>query len=133
MFCGLGEEKRTKISKKKKEKKGKKRKKKEKKEKKEINLIAAKSGLVGMKGYFETYNIIIIIIIISHVGSDIFPVDGVGRILYGHCLYYSSPFHIQHKIQPYEIFFAVLKSLLTETAFYAKLAGRFSGSKTKFT
>ena len=37
MFCGLGEEERTKIRKK-------------KKEKKEINLIAAKSGLVGMKG-----------------------------------------------------------------------------------
>ena len=46
MFCGLGEE-RTKIRKKKKEKKEK---------KKEINLIAAKSGLVGMKGYLETYN-----------------------------------------------------------------------------
>ena len=43
MFCGLGEEERTKIRKKKKEKK------------KEINLIAAKSGLVGMKGYLETY------------------------------------------------------------------------------
>ena len=42
MFCGLGEE-RTNIRKKK-EKKGK------KKEKKEMNLIAAKSGLVGMKG-----------------------------------------------------------------------------------
>ena len=41
MFCGLEE--RTKIRKK-------------KKEKKEINLIAAKSGLVGMKGYFKTYN-----------------------------------------------------------------------------
>ena len=47
MCCGLGEEERTKIRKKKKEKK---------KKKKEINLIAAKSGLVGMKGYFETYN-----------------------------------------------------------------------------
>ena len=47
MFCGLGEEKRTKIRKKKKEIKGK---------KKEINLIAAKSGLVGMKGYLKTYN-----------------------------------------------------------------------------
>ena len=34
----------------------KKRKKKEKKEKKGINLIAAKRGLVGMKGYLETYN-----------------------------------------------------------------------------
>ena len=44
MCCGLGEEERTKISE---EKKGK---------KKEMNLIAAKSGLVGMKGYFETYN-----------------------------------------------------------------------------
>ena len=40
MFCGLGEEERTKIRKK----------------KKGINLIAAKSGLVGMKGYLETYN-----------------------------------------------------------------------------
>ena len=47
MFCGLGEEERTKIRKKKKEKKGKI---KEKKGKKEMNLIAAKSGLVGMKG-----------------------------------------------------------------------------------
>ena len=60
MFCGLGEEERTKIRKKKKEKKGKKRKKKGKKgkkgKKKEINLIAAKSGLVGMKGYLKTYN-----------------------------------------------------------------------------
>ena len=53
MFCGLGEEERTKIRKKKekKEKKGKNGKK-----KKEINFIAAKSGLVGMKGYFETCN-----------------------------------------------------------------------------
>ena len=51
MFCGLGEEERTKIRRKKKEKKG------EKKEKKEeMNFIAAKSGLVGMKGYLETYN-----------------------------------------------------------------------------
>ena len=46
MRCGLGEE-RTKFRKKKKEKE---------KEKKEINLIAAKSGLIGMKGYLETYN-----------------------------------------------------------------------------
>ena len=44
MFCGLGEEERTKIRKKKKEKK------------KEINLIVAKRGLIGMKGYLETYN-----------------------------------------------------------------------------
>ena len=42
MFCGLGEEERTKIRK---EKKGEKK-----------NLIAAKSGLVGMKGYLKTYN-----------------------------------------------------------------------------
>ena len=66
MFCGLGEEERTKFRKKKNEKKGKKRKKKEKKgkkgkkekkgKKKETNLIAAKNGLVGMKGYLETYN-----------------------------------------------------------------------------
>ena len=62
MCCGLGEE-RTKFRKKKKKKKEKKRKKKEKKEKKgkkketkEINFIAAKSGLVGMKGYLDTYN-----------------------------------------------------------------------------
>ena len=91
MFCGLGEEERTKIRKKKKEKKGKKRKKKGKKrKKKELNLIAAKSGLIGMKGYLETY-------------------------------------------KPYEIFFAVLKPFLTETAFYAKLAGQFSSSKTEVT
>ena len=51
MFCGSGEEERTKIRRKKKEKK-----KRKKKEKKEINLIAAKSKLVGMKGYLETYN-----------------------------------------------------------------------------
>ena len=43
MCCGLGEEECTKFRKK-------------KKEKKEINLIAAESGLVGMKGYLETYN-----------------------------------------------------------------------------
>ena len=40
MSCGLGEE-RTKFRKKKKGKK---------------NLIMAKRGLVGMKGYLETYN-----------------------------------------------------------------------------
>ena len=51
MCCGLGEE-RTKIRKKKKEKE----RKKTGKKKKEINLIAAKSGLVGMKGYLQTYN-----------------------------------------------------------------------------
>ena len=76
MLCGLGEEERTKIRKK-------------KKEKKEINLIAAKSGLFGMRGYLETYN------------------------------------HMKYFL-PY-------KPFLTETAFYAKLAGRFSGSKTKVT
>ena len=43
MLCGLGEE-HTKLNKKKKEKK------------KEKNLIAAKSGLVGMKGYLKAYN-----------------------------------------------------------------------------
>ena len=51
MFCGLGELERTRFRKKKKEKKGKKRKKKGKKK-----LIAAESGLVGMKGYLKTYN-----------------------------------------------------------------------------
>ena len=50
MCCGLGEEEGTKIRDEKKGKKEKKRK------KKEINLIAAKRGLVGMKGYLETYN-----------------------------------------------------------------------------
>ena len=41
MFCGLGEEMRTKIRKKKKGKK---------------SLIAAKSGLVGMKRYLKVYS-----------------------------------------------------------------------------
>ena len=80
MCSGLGEEERTKITKKKKEKKG-------NKKKKNMNLIMAKRGLVGMKGYLNTY----------------------------------------------EIFFAVLKPFLTETAFYAKLEGRFSGPKTEVT
>ena len=40
---------------------------------------------------------------------------------------------VSQDIQPYEIFFAVLQPFLTETAFYAKLAGRFSGPKTKVT
>ena len=44
MFCGLGEEKRKKLGRK-------------KRKKKEKNLIAAKSGLVGMKGYLKTYNL----------------------------------------------------------------------------
>ena len=58
MFCGLGELERTRFRKKKKEKKGKKRKKKGKKKEKnkKKNLIAAESGLVGMKGYLKTYN-----------------------------------------------------------------------------
>ena len=51
MFCGSGEEERTKIRMKKKKKKGKK-----KGKKKEMNLIAAKNGLVVMKEYLETYN-----------------------------------------------------------------------------
>ena len=55
-----------------------------------MNFIAAKSGLVGMKGYFKTYN-------------------------------------------PMKYCFAVLKPFLIEAAFYAKLAGRFSGPKTKVT
>ena len=54
MFCGLGELERTRFRKKKKEKKEKKKGKKEKNKKK--NLIAAESGLVGMKGYLKTYN-----------------------------------------------------------------------------
>ena len=52
MCCGLGEEERTKFRKKKKEKKEIQEK---KEKKKEINYIAAKSGLVGIKEYFETY------------------------------------------------------------------------------
>ena len=79
MFCGLGEEERTKIRKKKKEKKKK---------------IKGKKPHRGQKW----------------VGWDE---------------------RVSLDIQPYEIFFAVLKPFLTETAFYAKLAGRFSGSKTE--
>ena len=78
MFCGLGEEERTKFRKKKKGKK------------EEKNLIAAKSGLVGMKGYLKTYN-------------------------------------------PMKYFLPYLSRFLIEAAFYAKLAGRFSGPKTKAT
>ena len=48
MFCGLGEEERTRFRKKK-------RKEKEKKERKEKKLIAIKSGLAGKKGYLKTY------------------------------------------------------------------------------
>ena len=56
-FCGLGKEERTKFRKKKKEKKGKKgKKRKNKGKKRKKNLIAAKSGLVGMKGNLETFN-----------------------------------------------------------------------------
>ena len=62
MFCGLGEKERTRFRKKKKEK-GKKVNKEREKEKKgkkrrnkQKNLIAANSGLVGMKGYFKTSN-----------------------------------------------------------------------------
>ena len=40
---------------------------------------------------------------------------------------------VSEEIQAYETFFAVLKPFLTETAFSAKLARRFSGSKTKVT
>ena len=40
---------------------------------------------------------------------------------------------VSQDIPPYEIFFAVLQPFLTEMAFYAKLVGRFSGSKTKVT
>ena len=75
MFCGIGEEERTKLTKKEKEKKGNKRKKKVKKKKK----ISSRPK-VGWLG-----------------------------------------------------FFGVLKPFLTETAFYAKLAGRFLGPKTKVT
>ena len=58
-FCGLGEDECTRFEKKKRKKREKKEikgkiKKKKKKERK--NLIAAKSGLVGMKGYHKTYN-----------------------------------------------------------------------------
>ena len=43
MFCGLGAEERTRFRQK-------------KWKKKEKNHIAAKNGLVGMKGYLKTYN-----------------------------------------------------------------------------
>ena len=56
MFGGLGEEEGTRFRKKKKEKNGKNGKKRKKKGKKENNFIAAKSGLVGMRGYLQTYN-----------------------------------------------------------------------------
>ena len=49
MFCGLGEEERTRFRKKKKEKI---------KKKKEKKTIAAKSGLVRMKVCFKTYNLV---------------------------------------------------------------------------
>ena len=60
MFCGLREE-CTRFRKKKRKKIGKKRKKigkknGKRKEKEGKNVIAAKSGLVGMKGYHKTYN-----------------------------------------------------------------------------
>ena len=77
MFSGLGEE-CTRFRK--------------KKRKKKKNFIAARRGLVGMKGYLK--------------------------------IYYR---------QRCEISLAVLKPFLNETVFYAKLAGRFSGSKTKVT
>ena len=79
MFCGLGEEERTKIRKKKKEKKRNK----------------------------------------PHRGQKWVGWDE----------------RVSWDIQPCEIFLAVglLKPFLTDTAFYAKLAGRFSGSKTKVT
>ena len=80
MFCGLREEKRTKIRKKKQEKKRKKR-----------NKPHRGQKWVGWD---------------ERVSKD---------------------------IQPYKIFFAALKPFLTETAFYAKLVGRFSGSKTEVT
>ena len=76
MVCGLGEEERTRFRK----KKGKKGKK----------PIAAKSGLVGITEYLQTYN----------------------RVKY---------------------FFAILKPLFNETAFYAKVLGRFLTPKTKVT
>ena len=51
--------------------------------------------------------------IISHVGSGIFPVDGVGRISYGHCLYHSSPFRlITFILFPQSIFLHLILYLL---------------------
>ena len=53
------------------------------------------------------------IIIISNVGSGIFPVDGVGRISYGHCLYHSSPFRsITCILFPKSIFLHLILYLL---------------------
>ena len=49
----------------------------------------------------------------AHVGSGIFPVDGVGRISYGHCLYYSSPFRsIACILFPQSIFLHLILYLL---------------------
>ena len=56
MFCGLGEEERTKIRKKKKEKKGKKKEKKGKKGKKRNKPHRGQKWVGWMKGYLETYN-----------------------------------------------------------------------------
>ena len=51
--------------------------------------------------------------IIPHVGSGIFPVDGVGRILYRHCLYHSSPFRsITCILFPQSIFLHLILYLL---------------------
>ena len=50
---------------------------------------------------------------ISHVGSGIVPVDGVGRITYGHCLYHVSPFRsITCILFPQSIFLHLILYLL---------------------
>ena len=66
-------------------------------------LILSKD-ISGRFNSFQTYSSHIVLIFFdvqrhryeislsSHVGSDIVPVDRVGRISYGHCLHHASPF-----------------------------------------
>ena len=57
--------------------------------------------------------IVSVFIIISHAGSVIVPVDGIGRISYGHCLYHASPFRsITCILFPLSIFLHLILYLL---------------------
>ena len=59
--------------------------------------------------------------IISHVGSGIVPVDGVGRISYGHCLYHTSPFRsITCILFPQSVFLHLILYLLFHVCFGLK-------------
>ena len=52
----------------------------------------------------------------SHVGSDTVPVDGVGRILYSHCLY--------------QVFICLYRSILTKTFGSRQFVFRRAGQGT---